>query len=290
MVIAGIMPVKNEDWILGFTARAALMWVDHLVILLHACGDDSWSIAQRVAKEHPNRVWIFSSDDEGWPEMVHRQALLELAISCDGPRATHIALIDADEVLSANLLPLARELFHRTPNDAILQVPYYYLRGPAGLYHTNGIWKPRVTSLGFQYQPGLCWKGDMFHHREPMGLPLRAHIPIAGAGAGGVLHYWAADERRHKAKHALYKITERLRWPNKAIPDIEKYYGYATRPLLGEPPWTYAVLPDHFLAVYGELLTHVHYNEQPWQEAECQRLVALHGRDLFLGLDLLGVI
>ena len=301
MTIAGLMLVKNEDWILGFSARVALQWVDHLVMLLHDCSDGSEDIARQLAKEFPSRVWIFSSYDKGWPEMVHRQAALELALSDDGPRATHIALIDADEVITANLVgfdiddtiagtPTVREMFRATPPETILQVPYFYLRGPAGLFHTNGVWKPRVTSLGFRYRPGLHWAGDRFHHREPMGPAMSPHLPLRNWTQGGVLHYWAADERRHKAKHALYKITERLRWPHKAWADIERYYGYATRSLPGEP-WTFAKLPDNLVAPYYHLIReHVHYDREPWQEAEARRLVSLHGREPFEGMDLLGVV
>ena len=34
MKLVGIMPVRNEDWCLDLTARAALMWCDELVISL----------------------------------------------------------------------------------------------------------------------------------------------------------------------------------------------------------------------------------------------------------------
>jgi hypothetical protein len=39
MKLIGLMPVRGEDWILGLSARAALMWCDELVILLHSCTD-----------------------------------------------------------------------------------------------------------------------------------------------------------------------------------------------------------------------------------------------------------
>jgi glycosyltransferase involved in cell wall biosynthesis len=51
MKIVTIMPVRNEAWCLGLTARAALMWCDELVILDHASTDRTAEIASEIAGE-----------------------------------------------------------------------------------------------------------------------------------------------------------------------------------------------------------------------------------------------
>ena len=98
MKLVGIMPVRNEDWCLDLTARAALMWCDELVISLHACTDESSEIAQAVSAEHSGLVTLqLGPLTSEWPEMAHRQELL-LAARAQG--ATHVAIIDADEILT----------------------------------------------------------------------------------------------------------------------------------------------------------------------------------------------
>ena len=79
MKLIGLMPCRNEDWVLGLTARAALMWCDELVLWLHSCTDGSRDIAVAVAHEHPGRVIIDVANDPTWAEMSHREQMLELA-------------------------------------------------------------------------------------------------------------------------------------------------------------------------------------------------------------------
>ena len=95
------MPCRNEDWVLGLTARAALMWCDELILWLHSCTDGSRDIAVAVAHEHPGRVIIDVANDPTWAEMSHREQMLELARERG---ATHIAMVDADEILTGNLI------------------------------------------------------------------------------------------------------------------------------------------------------------------------------------------
>jgi hypothetical protein len=275
------------------------MWCDDLVILLHECSDQSPEIAYALADEYQGRVVISHMTGE-WAEMQHRQWMLELARKVG---ATHVAITDADEIISGNILPdvsgpdvefSPRWYAGQMPQGSILQLPGYNLRGSLNRYHNNGIWGNRWFSLAFKDDPNLSWSGDKFHSREPHGAPLKAYRPIS-QGQGGILHLWGASERRLRAKSALYKITERLRWPSKPIADIELMYSWAVHGQAGHPSfgtpetWTYADVPASWWAPYSHLVKYLDVEAEPWQEAECQRLVAEHGREKFKGLDLFGV-
>src|SRR5882724_7954080 len=110
MNLVGIMPVRNEDWILGLSLRVALMWCDEVLVLMHQCTDRTSDIIEEVSKENCGCIWL-RVDDTQWDEMRHRQMMLDFARKSTGLKiasATHIALIDADEILSANLLPTIR--------------------------------------------------------------------------------------------------------------------------------------------------------------------------------------
>jgi Glycosyl transferase family 2 len=283
MKLIGLMPVRNEDWVIGLTARVALMWCDELVILNHA--SDEGAVMLDILHESPARVQITDEHDEQWKEMEHRQKMLRIA-RANG--ATHIAIIDADELLTGNLLGSVRDLVEATPHGSILQLPGYNLRGSLDRYHANGVWGSRWFSTAFPDDPKLHWTGDTFHQREPLGLALRPYRPVQ-QGQGGVLHLWGVSERRLMAKHALYKITERLRWPDKPVAEIDRLYSLAfAAPVIGRR-WEYAITPPEWLAPYAYLMDQLHIHGTPWQETESRRIVAEHPW-ITAGLDLFGVV
>lgn len=287
MKLVGIMPVRNEDWCLGFTLRVALKWCDEVIVLLHSCSDRSLQICANVQSEVFDRLGYLIIDGDGWDEMEHRQKMLECARSND---ATHVAIIDADEFLTANLLGRTRgDIEYYTLHEGLLELPGYNLRERDGSdpwqYHANGVWGNRWFSTAFRDRPEAHWGGDRFHHRAPMGVNWMRNHPVQ-QGCGGTLHLWGASERRLRAKHALYRITERLRWPDKPAADIERLYSLATTP---REPWTFKTVPPEWLSGYEDLMPHLKLDAEPWQLAEVKRLVQEYGSERFIGLDLLGV-
>lgn len=305
MKLIGLMPVRNEAWCLGLTLRAALMWCDEVICADHGSTDESRYIMHEVARE-TGRVIIRDDREQQWREMEQRQMLLEEARELG---ATHIAIVDADEIVTGNLhnddpSSLIRHLVECTPQGSCLQLPMYQLRGSLDRYHSNGIWGNRWLSVAFKDDPKLSWSGDKFHDREPRydgGGKLRPYQPIH-QGQGGSFHLWGVSERRLAAKHALYKVTERLRFPAKPTVEIERMYNLWRSPedsAVLYPaqrdwarPWTFAPVPREWWDPYrSELLDHLDPVDlsEPWQTVEVRRLVAEHSAERFKGLDLFGV-
>lgn len=270
--------MRNEDWCLGLTLRAALLWCDSVVVLLHACTDSSEQIVGGVMDEYPDRVFVQGEDDPKWDEMTHRQEMLTDAREIG---ATHIAIVDADEILTANMIPHIRD-YIPIRNGSILQPPLYNLRGGIGSYHDTGLWGNRWVSLMLQDYAAVGWSGDCFHKREP--LPVAGSYHPIPQGSGGVMHLWGASERRLTAKHALYKLTERLRWPTKSVADIDRMYSLWRTGDTG----TRAQVPAEWWQGYADRgwLKYLDVDAEPWQIAECKRIVAVNpgienGLDLF---------
>jgi hypothetical protein len=296
MNLVGLMPVRNEDWIVGLSARVALMWCDSLVILDHASTDGTGAALQALCEKFPDRVGLMRISDPVWYEMEHREMMLRWA-RANGREtgATHIAIIDADEILTANLLSGIREHIEQMPYDAMLMLPGYNLCGSMTRYHLNGLWGQRWFSTAFKDIGTVGWRGngDTFHRREPAGVKWNYWNRPIGQGTGGVLHFWGASERRLTAKHALYQCVETLRWPEKSKEAIRFEYcqwrdGRGGR----DSPhgWTFADVPASWIEPYADLMRdHVHLDAEVWQEAEVRRLVAEHGKERFAGLDLFGV-
>ena len=283
MKLCAILPIRNESWVCGLSLRAALMYCDAAVVLLHACTDDSAAIVSNVAAEHPGRVTVLVDDSDVWAEMPQRQRMLEAARD-NG--ATHIGIIDADEVLTGNLLPIIRGLIEKMYPMRVMQLPGYNLRGGLEKYHANGIWVQRWFSTAFKDDPSLGWSGDRFHHREPMG---GASLCRYGTQHnGGVMHLWGASERRLVARHRAYKLTEALRWPTKPIADIDRMYSLAIHGQPHDRPqdWHYMSVPDAWWEPYARFAQYLDLDAEPWQESYCERLIAEHGEERFKGLDL----
>jgi hypothetical protein len=301
MRLVALLPVRNEEYCLGLTLRALLMWVDAVVVLLHACTDDSADIVEAVIREHDKGRVIVLQMSGDWLEMEHRQYMLHKAREAG---ATHIVTLDADELLCGALIKWTahedcaktqpiRTVVETVSQSSILQLPGYNLRNGTAQYHSSGIWGRRWFSCAFQDDARLRWAGDRFHHREPMGPHLNPYRPIA-QGEGGVMHLWGASERRLKARHAYYKLTERLRWPDKPMREIDQVYSWAIhgRPDARDTPatWTYADVPAAWWEPYAHLMKYLHLDAEPWQEAEVRRLIDQHGKERFAGLDLFGVV
>jgi hypothetical protein len=290
MNLVGIMPVRNEDWILGLSARVALTWCDGLVILDHASTDGTPGIIEELRQEFGERITALRVQDDQWDEMAHRQTLLSWA-TCNGMGATHIALIDADEILTGNLLGSIREHVARLNTGQMLTLPLYNLRGGLNRYHLNGIWGQRVVSLAFKDVNTAGFKGDKFHHREPQGVQWQA-VNTVNQGAGGVMHLWASSLDRLHEKHRLYRVMERLRFPDKPIAEIERMYSWAERgepghPRYGTPEtWTFTDAPASWWEPYQGLMGYLNLENEPWQKAECERIIEQHGREHFRGLSI----
>lgn len=284
-LIAGML-CRNESWIIGLSLRAALTWSDSVIVLQHNCFDNTRDIVAAVAREYPDRVDVILSLDVNWNEMPMRQLMLKRARELG---ATHFSIVDADEILAGGT-PI-RDYIEIMPPGRMLQLPLYNLRGTVTKYHANGIWGNRIVSVAFRDDLRATWIGDTFHRREPQGVswvPLR---PV-NQGQGGVMHCWGVSERRLRARHALYKLVERLRWPEKPVAEIERMYNWAIH---GEPgnaaygtpaTWTYNAVPPDWWKPYVRWFEYLHEDAEPWQEKQVLRLLADHpgigrGLDLF---------
>lgn len=283
MNLVAVMPLRNEAWIVGLSARVVLQWCDALVCLLHQCTDGTAAIMAEIAAEHPGRVTIIEESDATWREMHHRQRLLEAARE---QGATHIAITDADEVLTGNLLPVVRSQIAAVLPGKYITAGMPCMWRATDRYRTDGrIWANRDDLiLAFADKAALSWQpvgGYDHHHRAPIGAVPSGRV----LRAGGVMHLQWASWRRLTAKHAWYQMHERLRYPAKSSAAIAQQYSLAP----DEAGLTTASAPEEWWNPYRDLLRHVNLNAEPWHEAECRRLIEEHGAERFRGLNLHGV-
>ncbi len=284
------------------------MWCDELILLDHWSTDRSREIMNQVDAEHPRRVIIRDWRTQEWTEMAMRQSML---FEARERGATHIVLVDADELLTGNLLSESgavaesfgglswiREYCVSMPPRDLFLLPWVCLARGIDRYYSTGPWFDAYASTVFKDSPELHWqtrKGYDLHHRHPMGREFKHYMPISqhanpSQHQGGLMHLQFLSERRLRAKQALYQVIEVLRWPGRMTPEeLAKMYGQAV--YKSDPAKIpTSIVPEAWWAPYWDLLKYLDVDSAPWQEAEVRRLVAEHGKEKFQGLDLFGVV
>lgn len=293
--IVGMMMVRNEDWILGLSLRAALEWCDQVIVLIHQSTDQTRQIIHDVHREVGNRLVWTDGWGRTWREMAFRDHMLAMA---SGRNATHAAIVDADEVLTANLLPEIRGFVQELAPREVLELPMIPAWRSLERYRDDrSVWSRSMLSLAVGMDDGLHYaargpEGYDFHNRIPAGAitgrEKPPHRPLVGLEGGGVFHLQFVNWPRLTWKHTLYKMTEVLRWPGREeVRVVDRKYEQA----LDEDRIVTAAVPDEWWETYRDRgwLEHVETAGEPWQKAECLRLLELHGRERFAGLRLTGI-
>lgn len=291
MHLVALTAARNEEWILGCTGRATLAWCDEVVFLNHASTDRTADIIADIAEEHPGRVSVIHVPG-AWDEMHHRQAMLDKARERG---ATHCAYVDADELLTANLLsegqsgqPVIREQIETLDPGRYIRVGMPCMwRSLTRWRNDQSVFGCASTMLAFADAPFLAWKpkedGYQFHGREPRGVIQGRRL---AADCGGLMHLQFSSWRRLIAKHALYQMTETLRWPNRSThAQIAALYSQAPN----EQGARIVDAPSEWFDAYVELFKLVDLEAKPWHEDEVARLLAEHGPERFAGLNLFGL-
>lgn len=283
MKLFGLILTRNSQWCIGLTARAALMWCDALVIVEHATVDPELTVG-RIATEFPGRVFWHREPDPTFREMAMRQDMLNIA-RYHG--ATHIALIDDDELLTGNLLPKIRQFVEHLPAGLILQLPWLSLRADGVM--VSGRWGRENVSTAFKDDAKFHWTargGYDLHHRHPMGIEFVPRV-VREDRDGGLLHLQFMSRRRLIAKQFLYQLMERARWPDRESVDVvrERYVSTVNE----ADGAKVADLPDCWIEPYGALLKYYDYAAEPWQESECRRIVG-ENPQLAWGLEDFGLM
>lgn len=307
MRLTGLMICRNEDWILGMSLRACMMWLDQVVVVDHSSSDGTMKIINDVTGDYPFRVhysrWedkktiklanAFDGEirdvqvhdpDAPWDEMTVRQHSLLLGRKFGG---THFVIVDADEVLTGNLLTTIRAQIAALEPGRCLDVPMLAMRTADRYQDDDTDWSKAWLTLAFADRPDLTWApaadGYHHHHRTPHGAYSPAFRYLMNKHEGGVMHFQFAAQRRLLAKHVLYRMVDHLRWPGReSVEQLNKKYDNALR-----PPKSLRQVPTEFLAYYDT--GRLKLDGWPYQEAEVRKLIDRHGVEAFAGLDLKGM-
>jgi hypothetical protein len=204
--------------------------------------------------------------------------------------ATHVCNIDDDEILTANLEEAVRERALALPPGSTMCLPWLSMWGGLDAYRADDShWSRSQVDTVFADTPGMAYlvpaDGYQHHARQPKGLTTTRSYPWK-ARDGGLMHLQFSSVRRLRAKQALYKINEMVRWPGRMTPEaINKMYDGTTY----APGLRVSTVNQSWWAGIESLRAMIDVDAEPWQEAEVKRLIAEHGRERFAGIDMYGI-
>ena len=120
--IVSLTICRNEKWVIGLSLRTALQWCDACVVVDHMSTDGTRDVINKIQAEAGEGRVIISewSDTSKWDEMQMRQHSLDLGRKAGG---THFAIVDSDEVPTANVLPHLRGWMERLKPGHLLDLP-----------------------------------------------------------------------------------------------------------------------------------------------------------------------
>ena len=266
---------RNEAWTVEAMVRSALRWVDDVLVLDHASTDRTPDILAGLAQE-TGRVTLLREPEPLWRDMAFKQRLLVTAREMGG---THIAILDADEILTANLLPVIRPMIESLEPRQVLEIPWIQLWRSLDRYRDDrSNWSRSFASMAVCDAPELYWAAvagyEHHHHRYPFnGVPVK-RLTLK---EGGLLHYQHANWRRLMAKQTWYQMYEMVRWPHFGAEAIHKRY----RGTYDETGLSTAAVPDGWWGPEREL---IRLDNPPWQEEDMQRMIMEKGSDYFKGV------
>lgn len=284
MKLIGLMLVRNEDWVIEASLRGALRWCDEVAVFFDRCTDRTMEIVAEVAKPHHGRVlWMWdTSKVEHWEEMNVRQGMLNQGRAMGG---THFAIVDGDEILTANLLGAVRAHAEGMQPGDSLAVPMLAMRDLDHYQNDDSVWSGAFLSLLFADAADLTWRpaedGYQHHHRLPYGIKNETRL-FHSKSNGGCMHLQFANKRRLLAKHVLYRMVDHVRWPvRESVAELNFKYDQAL-----QPPQKLAAVPQEWWE--GHAKGKITLEGEPYQERLIRQLLAERGLEAFAGLDLKG--
>lgn len=289
MKVIGLMTARNEDWILGLTLRGIMLVVEEMIVLDHASTDTTASLIHAVGREYPARLHYQRREDPVWREAAIRQRLLEDGRALGG---THFLVIDADELLTGNVLPLIRPALAALAPGDLLTLPWFPIWGSLDRCRRDGndYWCANRTAYGFRDHPQTRYGAPPtrpacdIHTRAPL-TPGRAWKGWLDDPECGAMHFVAAGRARLVAKTAWYKMVETVRFGDRNPERLNAHYD---RDVDEEGLATISV-PPAWWQPYEAWRAQVHLHRPSWYARDCQRMWREFGPAKFAGLELWGI-
>lgn len=272
MKITALFLVRNEERFLSHSLAAALRWCDAVDVLDHASTDGTADIVRAYP---PSVVRYEREDNPEWAEMDFRH---RMGTGAAMRGATHLALVDADEIPTGNLLPKLRGFAADLQPGYSLVLPQVACWRGLGRFRcdTSSPYGRGVISLLIACHPGLDgWgaakDGYQHHARAPKGVRGQFQ-PYRRPSQGGVFHLQWIEWDRLLVKQARYILRDIVAYPGREPLErtLERY-----RPAIDEAGLETAPVPPEWWEPYGGPPALAPAAAPPWFYEDGRRLWGL---------------
>jgi glycosyltransferase involved in cell wall biosynthesis len=200
MKIIGLMPVKNEEWILDITIPQLKLFVDELLVLDVESNDKTIEILKKHnvhVKHQPYHPVNLSK----W-----RQTLLDWGRKRGG---THFVWLDADEAFTTNYLSTFKQDVTQLKPGQKLVLDWLCVWGsPYKMRNDNSVWSDLSKDFVVCDDKTSNFADTKLHEGRTPGSNDEKNIIKVSKNIGAVLHYQFVALERFHMKQAFQRCRE----------------------------------------------------------------------------------
>jgi glycosyltransferase involved in cell wall biosynthesis len=278
--IVGLMQVRNEQILIQQCLKALCFYTDAIVILDDASTDNTLNIIQSLAQECHIEKIMRKPEWKGWNEPFNRNNLLAAARSIGG---THMIIIDADEMFSANCLEndyLRKKILALKPGDS-MGCQWINLWRSLDAYRDDGsVWVPRDNERIF-CDNGTAYYPQGFIHGSPLPRGLNGTYYPSKDITHVILHFQFVNWQNLLIKQAWYRCLELLHNPQQSTKNINFNYGRSkdeTNIRCKQAGTTWFDYPFFDASIFNQ--------PEQWRKKQVRAWFEQYGRDFFKDLDI----
>ena len=216
MKIIGLIPVRNEEWILPTCVTSLRKFCDDIIAFDDNSTDSSVEILKSlgVSVYHNKNLGMW-----GDVERSNRENLLKLGRERGG---THFVCVDADECFTSNFEANAKELISKLRPGQKLSLQWMALwRDMRAFRNDSSIWSNNFKDFIVYDTGSLSYDDGFLCVGHTPGSNNSTWIKITRE-QGSVLHFQFSHWNRFQIKQAWYQCTERIKLKN--VEDIRSKY------------------------------------------------------------------
>ena len=221
--LIGLVPMRNEAARIGTCLRQLAHYTDAIVLLDDASEDQSVAVAESMADVCGLECILKKEKAWNRDEPGDRNALLDAGRKLGG---THFIMIDADEVFTSNCVHqnvLRTVILNLVPGDQLQLMWFQLWRSVWQFRLDQSVWSSKCKSIAFADDGVGAYRSDFIHTaRVPMDM--KGNVIRMDGLSHGLMHFSFANWRNMLIKQAWYRCLERIHWPDKPMPIINRAY------------------------------------------------------------------
>lgn len=221
MKIIGLLPFKNEEWILPTYLSNVQPICDEII----AIDDNSTDNSRQIMEDAGVIVRDYKNTENlkgGWSCGLIRQHLFNYARESGG---THFVCLDADETFTSNFVPIARDIISQLEPGEKAQMQWLSLWKSCTHYRNdNTVWSNNFKDFIVCDHPSLTYEYQYMCEGRTIGWHSEDTIRRLEVEHGAVLHYQFAYFNNFLLKQAWCQVGELVQKGHSALNEINSKY------------------------------------------------------------------